>query len=322
MATAIKPLFDKPVIDKVKKAIGGGDSLDDRKVYPDLAQARAAFNAAKAHLPEGFIAMEAPDEVFFKHTVTTIPAVVDKKGNETSPAREERVMTDERESNIYAAVAVVGTRQRNDATQKMDSGIKALVLFAIPSTEAFLDSENGTSWVVKVVEKEAAHVNFRGLRNAETVEEFSSEFASMPSDVDAIVTSHARESSFDSAAFDTMWKPFRDQLKTEMPKLYDALPQKADVLRAIRSKPYAVAEYPKFEAANVFVFVAKQLIEQGPAWTKGNGEPDPQDVSAIESWVAGRETLDLRKAQVDESFLDGLDLGFGEEPGNEGGANE
>lgn len=286
MATKISAIFDDSTIEKVKKAIGG-----DRKVFESLDDAKAAFEAASTAAGDGIIKLAAPDAVFF-----------DGEGKNAK-----------RIDGINAAVAVVGTRQR-DESGKMSNGIKAVVLFPIPSTEAFLANANGESWVAKVIEKEASHVAYRGLRNAETVEEFESEFGAMPRDVDAFVSSHTRGGGLDTDAFDEMWPQLRQQLRQAMPKVADLLPQKQEVLRAIRSKPYALEAYNKLETAGksgegLFVYIAQKLIEAAPEW-EVDGKPKEIDASAIQAWLDNRETLDLRRQTPDESVLEGLDLGF------------
>jgi hypothetical protein len=252
-----------------------------RRVYESYADAKAAFDAAAAIAkPLNLGAFEADPEAF---------------------ADSE---------NTLAAVAVVGSRDRN-AAGKMESGIRAVVLFPMPTAAAFV--AGAESWIAKIVEKEAAHVAFRNLRNAESMEELAAAAQAMPTDVATYVAEHARGGEgLDTDAFDTVWNPLRKMLKEAMPELVDLLPQKGEVLKAIRSKSYAESEHNALEARGVFIYLGNMLVKAAEGWTDEKGESDPIDATAIKDWLAERDTLEIKKpvaTEKDFSVLANLNLG-------------
>ena len=284
--TKINGLLDKNAsdqIDAIKAPLGG----KVRKIFDSYKDAKAAFDKAAAAAGDSIPTHAAPKELF--------------------------------QDGINACVAVVGMRQRVGA--KMESGIRGLVLFAMPSVDAFV-SEAG-EWIQKIVEKEAAHVAFRRLRNAETTEEMESAFAEMPADVNAYVTQYTGD-GLDTDAFDAIWSPMRAALKESMPALASLLPQKGEVLKSIRSAAYARDEHPELEEKGVFVFLGKSAINGCAGFKDAEGNDAPIDASAIVEWLAKRDELVLatRKPQEkDFSQLAGLDLGLGAET-DEGGQDE
>lgn len=259
--------------DAIQAAIGG----KMRNTFKTLEEAKAAFEKGKAlAAAESLPCFAHADEAF--------------------------------SDGMVPAVAIVGARKRV-AGGKMESGIKGVVMFPIPSTESFY--ELAQAWVAKIVEKEAAHVAFRRLRNAESSEELEQAAGAMPLDVASYVAEHARGGEgLDTDTFDTVWTPIRKHLKDAMPGLVALLPQKAEVLKAIRSEAYAKAEQGPLEAKGVFVYLANLIIQAAEAWTAGaSQEAAPLDTSAIKGWLEERGTLDLR-TEKDYSELDKLDLGF------------
>ena len=298
MATNLNVITDSTKVEAIKKAIGGSKQ-EMRVLFADIESAEKTFIAATK---------EAGDSVPALRPMRPIMAEVDilnDKGKPTGEKRQEPTGEYEPDDSVFdgmqIAVAVVGARKKNDSTGKMDSGVKAVVMFPIPSTETFLKSEAGTDWVAKVIEKEAAHVAFRGLRNSETIEEIRAEFDSMPRDVDTFVTS-ARGEGLDTDTFDAAWLPLRAQIKAEAPELADMLPTKAEVLRAIRSKAYAEQSQEELESNGVFVWLGKSLIAFADNWKDEKGELAPLDSSAIKEWIEGRDTLDLSKAEKPKDF--------------------
>lgn len=300
--TAIKVSFNETAIESVKKAVGGM-----RQVFTDntetneagesvvtktaLDKAKAAFAAASAIAKaEGVMALSQTDEQL------------------TAPG-------------MQPVVAIVGARERNEKTGKMDSGFRAIVMFGMPDANAFIsyvDSDGkptGSQWVEKLVEKEAAHVFFRPLRTADDAEGLAAAFESdCPRDVDMFVKQYVGE-GLDTDAFDAVWPGFRKLLNAKLPALVKLLPAKGEVLKAIRSKPYAMAEaeLSPLEAQGIFVFIASSMIKAGQAATNDAGEPSPIDMSTLESWLAERETFTYReapKAEKDFSVLSGLNLGI------------
>lgn len=280
MANAKHTITNEEVIESIKKAATNGRM---RRIYSDVAAATAAFDSAKA--------------IAEKHNLPCVAAPAESFGEGMQPT-----------------VAVVGSRDRDSKTGKMLTGIKALVMFPIPTAEAFI--ANASDWIAKIAEKEAAHVAFRGLRNANTAEEVISEAEKMPRTVEDYVATYARSDGLDTEAYDTLWSECRKFLKDKMPTLVPLLPQKGEVLKAIRSASYAAEEYEALESKGVFVpFLTTLLTNAGAAWKDKDGNADPVDTSEIESWVETRDEVHIRKAaeqEKDFSVLDNLDLGLAE----------
>lgn len=277
-AITVTPLvgfFKEETVSAIKKAIGG-DKLASRTVFDSLEKAVAAFTAATAVDP-AVPFFRADDEAF---------------------------------DGMNAAVSVIGIR---DKSQKAD-GIKAIVLFPIPSLDAFLESEKGREWLDKISDKEASHVSFRGLRNAETLEELANEFAAMPSSVEDIVTQHTRSGGLDTDTFDAVWSPLRALLKKQMAALYSAMPnQKAEVLRAIRSSKAAAQISNDLESRNLFVWLASEMIRIAENNKDENGEPAPMDTTSLRQWILERDSRDdLARSAPDLAALDAINttLGF------------
>lgn len=288
--TKINILFDSDKISAIKKAVGAGQEAM-RRVYDDPAKAAEAFNAASALAEsEGVTSYAVPAEI------------TDSEGNVIASPYSDM--------DCRAAVAVVGARERN-AAGKMESGIRAVVMFPIPTVSAFQEGgESAAKWLDKIAEKEAAHVAFRRLRNAESAEELASAFEAMPTTVDAFVAEYVGEGA-DTEAFDTLWTPLRNMLKQNQPALVDLLPAKPEVLKAIRSKAYAEQEHGKLEEHGVFVYLARALIGAAASYANDKGEPDPIDSTAIQQWLENRDTYQLptrTPAEKDFSVLDNINL--------------
>ena len=308
--SGINVLFDATKLEAVKKAIGGGD-LEMRKVFakpvtdsegkptgeatPDLESAVKAFEAATAAAPE--VSAYFPTRI-----------VVDKKGKPVLDAdgNEQQELDLSLFETANPVVAVVGARVKNATTGKMDSGIRAILLFPLPTVQQFLDSENGASFVAKVIEKEAAHVSFRELRNAETQAELDAAFAGMPRDVDSFVASHTRGGGVNLDTFNTAWPDVKAELKQKATALYDHLPQKADLIRAIRSKKAAEQIDNDLESRGIFVWLANAVIKFAENWKDKDGNADPLDTTPIQEWLENREVEDLSKAEKAKD-LDALD---------------
>lgn len=303
--TKLNVVLDSKKIEAVKKAIGGGQQKEDRKVYESFDAAVAAFQAAAKIVEDeklGIPVMAADQSAFFEPER-------DEDGNVKLDEEGNPILSETLIPGLGYAVSVVGARIRN-AENKMEGGIKAIVFWPMPTVEEFLESDNGADWIKKVIEKESAHVAFRGLRNAESVEEFESEFARIPTSVDDIVATHVSSGGLDTEAFDAMWAPFRDAFKQQQPKVAAHMPPKQDVIKAIRSKPFAAQEYGKLEQLGLFEFIAKKLIESAATWKDEEGNDAPIDASAIQGWLDGREALNLAPKKLDEAELDDVKLAF------------
>lgn len=315
-------------LEAIKKAIGG-NKMEMRQLFDSPQDALKAFEAAKAAAGEGFTAL--------------MPLITDNDGNpilgedgkeqldlsvfdggtfiaevpDSSEGAEEGATVEKEFPLIQAAVAIVGQRLKNAATGKMDPGAKALVMFPVPVMEAFLYAgDNGTGFVRKVVEKETAHVAFRDLRNAESVEDLQMAFASMPRNVEGFVTSHTRGEGVDTSTFDAVWDVFKIRAKEKFNAIFVALPNKAEVLRSIRSAGYAAETYPDLETQRIFEWIAKNIIKLAEnnvnVAEDGTTTKEPLDTSAIEGWLENRATFNpyTTRKTLDTSALAGFDLGM------------
>ena len=303
--TKLNILIEQTKVEAIKKAIGGGESKEDRKLFSTLEAAVAAFTAA-TKVDESVPNYIAPESAFF-HVET------DDEGNPVKDEAGNLVMTEDLIPGMSYAVAIVGARKRGADGKMEGNGVKAIVCWPMPTMDAFRESEAGKDWLNKVIEKEAAHVTFRGLRNAESLEEFESAFAAIPMSVDDIVSTHRSEGGIDTEAFDIIWPDFRALLKEKQPKIAGHLPPKQDVIKAIRSKAFAEQEYKALESMRgdgLFVAIAKKMIEAGATWKDENGESDPVDTSVIQAWIDGREELNLAPKKLDEAELADIQLTF------------
>ena len=298
----IKIVTEQKTIEAVKKAVGGGQK-EDRKVYDSLEQAVAAFQAASQAAGEDFPAFIAPESAFYE-------PVIGSDGQVEKDDQGNIVLSDELIGGLNYAVSVVGARARNAEGKIENNGIKAIVCWPMPKIEVFLESDAGTDWIRKIIEKEAAHVAFRGLRNAETLDEFEAAFSSIPMSVEAVVSTHIGAGGLDTDAFDAIWPEFRASFKEDQPKLAGHLPPKQDVIKAIRSKAYAEQEYAALEKLRLFEWIGKKMVEAGATWTNDAGELDPIDTKAIQGWVEGRETLDLSRKQLAAEDIESITLQF------------
>ena len=207
---------------------------------------------------------------------------------------------------MAAMVAIVGARVDNGA--KKLNGIKGIVLLPIPTLESYMASDAGKAWLEKIAEKESAHVSFRPFRDAASVEEFLSGAERVPDSVDAFATESARAGGVNTETFDTVWKSLRTQLAKDKPQLAKLLPQKPEVIKAIRSKAHATEQYPELEGIRAFEWLANLVV----------GAAGDMDTSEIQKWLAGRDEFVFptrEQAAPDFSALAGLDLmgGMGDE---------
>jgi hypothetical protein len=286
MATKINPVTETKAVAALKKAATGEDTKV-RMIYSDYKKANAAFKAAaELATANGLPSYSAPKDTF-------------------APG-------------FSACVALVGSKDPDTATGKRVQGIKAVLLFPLPTMEAFLGLESlpedanaeALRWMRKITEKEAAHVAFRSVRECDTVEEFEAMAATIPTDINAYVIAHERGGDgIDLTAFNAVWTEFRAALKEQMPALVEALPSKQEVIKAIRSAPYALRTYEGLEKRGVFLFLGKKLIEACESNEDETGNAAPIDASSIEEIIADRAEADPYKA-VDYSKLDNLDLGI------------
>lgn len=204
------------------------------------------------------------------------------------------------DKSIYAGnVAVLATLGQSVDTGKGGkvTAIKGVVIYSVPLLDAILAAENGKDWVNKIMQKEAGLVAFRQFRDAETLGDFMDGVNKAPSSVSDYVAAAKRGDPADMEAFDALWPSLRDAMKTKMKKYYDALPNRLEIVKAIRSKSFAAANYPEAEEGGAFLRIANALVENAD-------RVDPKiDASEISEWIANRETLNLSKRPRGEADL-------------------
>lgn len=240
-------------------------------------------------------AFEQVSEAAEKHglPVAAIPRTV------TQTVNGQEVEVDVYEG-CEAIIATVGARKRNPQTGKMIPGIRGVVMFPAPRLETLLAEMDGNEkvvdWLDKIVEKELSHVAFRPLRVSESDEGFLQAVDKMPTSIDAYVISG--RVGVDTDTFDIVWPEMRKYLREVQPALYGLLPTKAEVLKCIRSKSYALATEEALEKASAFTFIASQMIEGCKTFKDSKGNPDPLDPTSLVDFVNGRDELHLQPPQA------------------------
>lgn len=211
--------------------------------------------------------------------------------------------------------ATVGVRDKGNGKDiPARNGIKAIVIFKQPSVAEFLadESEAARGFVQKLVEREATDVAFSGIRAAETGADLETIMAGLPDTIGGIVE-NARQSAAGATSFDIMWADFRKAfLKPKYKTLDDALPQKPDVLKAIKSKAYALANplTNPIETHDYFAKIANIMIQMAKQWKNDDGEVVALDTSDMQSWVENRDTnvIEYKAPEVTAESLAGLDF--------------
>lgn len=293
---AIAPLSQDSQIEALTKAFDG-----QRNEYPTLEAAMAkleSINAAKE--TEGLFGLPV--------------AVVgyDESKDEVDPATYE---------GSRAVLALVGARNVKNQDGKERNSFKAVVVYPIPTLESFLSvtaeqlaamPENVRAWLDKIIVKEASHVAFRNFREANTMAELMNGAKAAPKSIEEYVTASARDGGgLDTDTFDALWGTFRTMLRKQQPALFDLLPQKPEVIKAIRSKAYAEAqeETAALESKGVFQRIGEMLIVGAKNNKDKDGNPAPLDESTLVDWLAGRDSLVITKEAPkakDFSVLDTL----------------
>jgi hypothetical protein len=283
--STLNVITDEKSIERVKKAATGGTM---RKVYSTMEAAIAAMQSLAPIAAELKIAIKTADpETFAAEGMQPVIAIVGARKEETGADGKKRGVV----------------------------GIKGVAFFPIPTLDTFLSDEQGRDWLVKIAEKEAAHVIFRPLRSAESLEELDT--AALPSSVAAIVMS-SRADALDTDWLDAVWPMAREGLKLKAPKLYEALPkQKAELVKCLRSKSYAEGAYSVLEGANAFTgALAAFLMKAGELNKAEDGTSDPIDTSELTRWLDARDETNLAIPKpADYSAIAGqdfskIDIGF------------
>lgn len=262
-AGVVTPLTDKAKVSGIRKALGGD------RVYLTTDGESTAFAKAEALLAK---AMGETDGFHGLKYFANSP--------DSSPL----------ESADNIVVMTLGYRAPGV------NGYKAIVVTQQPTVDEFLASPEAKDFVAKLIQREAADVAFSaGIRSAETYSQLEAAVSAMPITVDSIIVTQ-RESGggLDTDTFDAMWSPFRTGfVKEKSPKLYDILPQKGIVLKAMRSAAFAKA-HPACEAiekAGMFAKMLSAMIQLAPQFKDKDGKPSPLDTTALQEWLDNRDSL-------------------------------
>ena len=283
----LETLVDSKKLETLKKAFG----TSSNRVILDSVE------AATTKLAEIAAATTEDDSPFYGLTVGI-------KGSESGNSLEDI------DSAAYegAAVAVGYISERvPGADGKKVEGIKAIVMFPVPTLDQILADESGKGreFLAKIAEKELNHVFLRNLRGKETDSEFFAGLTEAPMTLEEFLTSSESTSVMDLTTFDAVWDAFKDYLKDEQAQLWKAIPkQKAIIVKAFRSAAYAKAD-PTTQAVEKFGLWAK-MLEQ----LIGSAESADMDASVMKGWAENRDSLELTYREPekleDESVLAGI----------------
>ncbi len=202
-----------------------------------------------------------------------------------------------RADGVKVCVTFVGVRGIKGEDGKETNGARGFAVMPLHPLDALQADEAGLAWLWKVAEKEASHVALRGLRNV-SVALGSDAFAQAAMSMPVTVSDYVEESdseAMDTTAFDTLWKDFRKML-AESPAtaaIAHRMGGKAEVLKSIRSKAYALENNEELEKMNAFTWIANTmvgLIEQLKQNAIEAGEDFDLDSDEIKGWLATRDT--------------------------------
>lgn len=279
---------------------------DHRKVFESVADALAALKAIYTTV-QGF-----PQDF---PVVGAGIGLIDVTGDDSIPPLAEWPV-EYRTEGTSICVTFVGVRGLKDDDGKEVNGARGFAVYPLHALAAIQADETGLAWLWKVAEKEASHVALRGLRNvapALGTDAFADAAKAMPLTVSDYVEESTRE-SMDTTAFDTLWKDFRKMLQESAATapLVPALPGKAEVLKSIRSKAYALETYPDLEKMGSFLFIGQTmaaLIERMREQAIAAGNDFELDAEEIKGWIAGRDSKVFAAPKKIEADLGKVDLG-------------
>lgn len=283
---------------------------DHRKDFDSLSDALATLRAIYAI--EGF-----PQEF---PTVAARLGLVDVSGEDTIPPMAE--WPEEFSApGVSIVVTFIGVRNQPGDDGKNVNGARGFAIFPLHAIEAIQADDSGPEWLKKVITKEAAHVALRGLRNVNPAlgtDALVAAAQSMPLSVSDYVEESTSE-GLDTAAFDKLWKQFRKLLSNDpaTAALAVELPNKAEVIKAIRSTAFAKEEYDRLESMGAFKWIGETMagiVDAMKAAASESGEDFDFDSSEIRGWIAGRDSkvfTSPKKAAADLQTVDFAAFKFG-----------
>lgn len=256
---------------------------DHRKVFESLSDAIGSLKSiyATADFPSDF------------PTVAARVGLIDVTNDETIPPVGEWPA----EFNAaMVAVSFIGVRGLKDEADKEVNGARGFAVYPFHGLDAIRAVEDGEAWLFKLAEKESGHIALRGLRNvamALGTDALAAAAMSMPVTVADYVEESTSE-GLDTTAFDKLWKQFRKMLSesADTAALVPQLPNKNEVLRAIRSTAYAKEEYAPLESIGAFRFIGDtmgNIIDHMRNEAIAAGQEFELDSAEIRGWIAGRD---------------------------------
>lgn len=286
---------------------------DHRKDFDSLTDALATLRAIYAI--DGF-----PQEF---PTVAARLGLVDVSGEDTIPPVSEWPVEFSAPgvSVVVTFIGVRGIKVSSDPNDKPVNGARGFAIFPLHPVEAITADDSGNDWLKKVITKESAHVALRGLRNVNPAlgtDALVAAAQSMPLSVSDYVEESTSE-GLDTAAFDKLWKQFR-KLLSEDPAtaaLAVELPNKAEVIKAIRSAAFAREEYGNIESMGGFKWIGETMaatVDGMKAAASQEGEDFDFDSAEIRGWLAGRDSKVFttpKRAAADLNTVDFAAFSFG-----------
>ena len=284
---------------------------DHRKLFDSVPDALAALRAiyASESFPADFPVLVARVGQIDLTADDSIPPLTEW------PADAQAAFT---APGVKVGVTFLGVRNLPDPTdatgKKRVNGARAFVVYPLFDLASIRAESSGDAWLWKVIEKEASHVALRGLRNVGEelgVDALVAAALAMPATVADYVEESTSE-ALDTTAFDAIWKTFKALLAGHpgTAALAQALPPKAELIRAIRNKAYAEYAYPELEANGAFVFVGSRIadtVDYARNIAIQKGEEPEYDSAEIRGWVETRAEKSYTppvKKPVDLSSLD------------------
>lgn len=276
---------------------------DHRKVFDSVQDALSTLRAiyATPEFPAIFPVLGAGIGLIDVSGEDSIPPLTEWPAEYSSP-------------DVKVCVTFIGVRGEKDSNGKSSNGAKGFFVYPLHSMASISAAESGDAWLWKIIEKEASHVALRGIRNvapALGVSAMEQAAKAAPLSVTDYIESSVSE-GLDTDAFDAIWKQFRKML-AESPStaaLVTELPGKAEVIKALRSKAFAAAEYERLESMGAFEFIGTSMagiIDYMREDAISKGTEFEYDSSEIRNWLAKRNEFVFaapKKAVGDLSTVD------------------
>ena len=178
------------------------------------------------------------------------------------------------------------------------STVKAIVVGAVPTLDALLETDAGKDWVQRIIDKELNHVLVRPLRDAENVQ---AAVAEMPTTLEAFISSGGAGGSTTLEAFNESYRDVIDLLAKQNTPFRKARLTKPELRRAIESKAYALKWYEAVEdrgegKESLFVIALKLMI----AFATEKGF----DSTLLTRWLETRDATTIEDGDDDSDDFD------------------